>query len=660
MNEASSTSRGNRLLSSFLIALGFASLAAFGIRTIAHGGFWGHLAAGRWIIHNGIMREEVFSFTRLGARVVDAPWLYDVLLFGMFKVGGPVLVIMTHVLAVVAGFLFLLPVARRYAGPVSLGAGVLLGAWVLAPLFTVNPAILCLPFPALFIWLLTRETKPGWLWGLLLPAQVFWTNLHVSFFLGPLIAALFAIERAYAAASNPTTRARAAQGLVLTLALAAVTLVNPYGLALHQLALSSLLDPSLLVAQEYVSPLIGQFGRSLARHALTLAFFVGAAGLITERQRLPLALTTLAVVAAFLTVRSLIFSDYFALLAFPFICLSLRATAAYVLESLEFLKAHTAACRAGVQALLLVFNLATLAVVVGNRYFVSVGSLSGFGMGIAEDVFPAAAARVLAPAYFPDRAINLAMDGGFLAWEYPWRPICVDERGGVYGRELYDDLTRYLLNDAKAAERIEGQWAPGAVVLNCVWPGAGSAVRALVAGGRWRMEYFDGTTAVLLPADKPHPRLSGNAALRDAGLREIEAERRRYSAALGQLSAPPTPARLVGAGNIYMAMNRYPEARAVYELLVRGVPGMGSAWLNLGICLYQMNEVEPAIGCLQNATRLLPQNAMAWLWLGEALQKAGNSRAAESAFARGRELNPSQAATFLNKGVVPPPTVEVQ
>ena len=60
---------------------------------------------------------------------------------------------------------------------------------------------------------------------------------------------------------------------------------------------------------------------------------LGAGGLITLQKRLPSMITTLALIGAFLTVRSIGSLHLFAFLAFPFMVLSFNAVSEYLVDS---------------------------------------------------------------------------------------------------------------------------------------------------------------------------------------------------------------------------------------------------------------------------------------------------------------------------------------
>ncbi len=652
MNE---TKKNSWWQSGLFVLAGLAAVAAFGIRTISNGEVWGSLAAGRSIVQQGVPRVDTFSFTGAGSPWVDSTWLYDWLLYRLWTIGHAPLVIVLHTAIVVLAFVLLLPLARKWAGDVSVSLALLVSAWLLSPRFTVSAEIFCLVFLAAFMAVLSDDRKAWMPWAVLVPLQILWTSMHGSFFLGPLIAGLFALDLGLKERSAGGHRAVAMA--LLTAVLLIVTFANPYGARLHLYLLRSALDVSYTYVQEWISPFSAQFsGSVIIKHTVTLALLIGAGGLITERRRLPVAVTTLAVFGAFLVVRSLRYIDLFVILAFPFMALSLHAVGATIEERLASIRS---ALRIGAGVIALLLAVLTLGLVFSNRCYASIGSASSAGLGVEYDLFPNAAARVIARPDFPRRMVNMAFDGGFLAWQAPQQPIFVDARASLYGEEFFKIMNRWLVGVDEAWKMIEDRWDPGAVVINCCAPGAGTALRSVLASGRWALVYFDGTTVILVRSVSDNRKLIGDSALQDEGLALLESARKLYAARVAGGEEPGVAPRLIGAGNVFIALGRYAEAETVYRLLVAGAPSMGNALLNLGISQVELGKGEEAVQTLRRVTGVLPKQVYGWLYLSRACQLAGLTDESQQAYDRAKELNPKAASMFaqnvLNPGKATPP-----
>ncbi|GEM_PF-602205 len=678
----------NRVTQRILYCIGLLVLALPGIRTISHSEFWTHLASGRWIVQNGFVppRTDPLTWVKADAEWVNPSWLYDLLVYGLWQAGGATLVTLTHVVVVLAAFGLLIPVARRWAGPLAITYALILSAWLLAPRFEARPMILALFFPALFVFILSGYTRTAVLFPVLLAAQLFWTNIHGSFIAGPFISLLFVVQ-AYARGKGGLLESATLSSehklllnklAALTGGLVLISAVNPYLLGPHLEAFRALVN---IVVSEWISPFSEQFRSLFARHMVTLALIIGAGGLLAQKQKLPIALTVLAVLSAFMVVRSMPgYIHAFTLLAFPFFCLSIEAVGRYLANI--FFKTDRAQQTAGTALVGVAVLLAVVSAagVVSNRYYTGTGSTSSFGWGAVTGLYPESAAHIIEHPDFPERAINLPMDGGYLAWRFPERKIFMDQRIPLYGLRLYGDLAAGLMGEPTRWNAILNEWNPEAVILSGAWPNSAEAIRHLRQQDRWEMLYFDGTTAILLLNISANAGLLRNKAIYlEEGLQQIEEARKDYRARLGGFRHPPIPARLIGAANVFYSVRQYHAAAVIYELLTRGAPRMltppvylgicqaqmgrhaealrilppavealppdsrlaGLGHLNIGISLAHQEQFEEALNHLKRAADIHPGNPMIWLWMGRIYGEQGRTQEARAAFERAREIDPS-------------------
>lgn len=659
MNQSSGSSDRRFCFACLLCSFALVVLALSGIRTISSGSIFSHLSTGRWIAEHGVPRADAMSFTAAGASWISTTWLYDRLLAMFWGSGRAGLVTILHVLLVVGAFTALLPVARRWAGSAATALALVLSTWLLAPRFTTGPYAVGLLMAAVYVNVLSSDRKSWVPWAILLPLQILWTNLHGSFLLGPVILVIFAADAALRERSQGTLESEAGRSRVAALACLAaaavfVSLLNPYHVNLPLRVMSGASNMAFTYVQEWVSSISSQFTASAyAKHAVTFALLIGAGGLIAERRKLPISLTVLAVVSAFLAVRSLRYVEVLAVFAFPFIALSFDAIGTAVSRAASGVASVLNKALLVVIALLLVV---TACAFVSNSYYVASGSFSTFGLGVNDAAFPAASG-VLSRADFPARAVNLPADGGYLLWQNPGRQVFIDQRADVYGVDLFQSLNQCLAGVDGAWATLEEKWEPGAVVLNCTASGAGLTIRTLLMGKRWGLVYFDGGTAIFVRDASENVALLGNVELQTAGLKLIEAERQRYVAALraGKRAGAVSP-RLIGAGNTFLALGRYAEAEVVYSLLVNGLPTMGQAWVNLGICQLQLQRADAAIGTLSKATEMVPKNAAAWLYLGEAYRAKGMEQPARSCYDKAQSLNAGLVNAYVRSKAGPAAT----
>lgn len=667
------------------LPLAFVVLVLQGWRTISHADFWTHLASGRAIATSGIPRTNAWTQVAADAPWVNVYWLYDRLLYGIWSLGGAPLVTLTHVLAVVGAFALAARACRRFASPAALAMALLLSVWLLAPRFDARPALIGILFAASFIFVLQdRPLKPTTL-GILLPLQWLWTNMDPSFVWGPVILVLYTIETVIRPTSGGLSKALPWSAIFL-LALCAVTVVSPYGLGLHRTLLAGLAGPGTL---DWISPVSPQFSSNFTKHMVTLTLALGAAGLLMRKERLPLALTALAILSAFFMVRSLPnHLVLFTLLAFPFFALCVQSIGDFIQSILRAKPNHQAIARTAYAPFFILLFALSIWALLGNRFYSHAGHFSHTGLGVSAQLFPKGAHPVIEHPDFPERWLHLPMDGGYLAWAHPDRRAFINQRGAVYPPEIYTTLAQSLAGSTSAWARIEQDWQPEAVVLNNTWPLAADAVSFLTRQLNWQTVFFDGTTTVLLhPACDAPDLLAQAPEFLATGLASLEAQRQAYASALQGWRRPPLSSALIGGGAIFHQRGFYREAVACNRLLARGAPGFLSARLNLGIGLARLDKLETAIQTLEDllpqipndsllrtatqinlgiayvqanrperAARLLnqvvaaqPENALVWLWLSRAYERMGQPHDARHAIDQARALNPRLTEAFLQE-----------
>ena len=624
--------------------------ALMAVRTISHSDFWLHLAAGRQMATHGITRIDPFSFATAGqAAWVQDTWLYDWLIHSVWRLLDTPGVVVLH--ALLAGLAF---AAMSRLGHARRGATLLAGImalWLSAPQMVARPTLFALALASATIWTVRRPSTRGRLLAILIPLQVAWTNIHPTFLLGPALAALAALELALGSRPQPGARAsevrlsRRKDLLVVAAGMLAASLANPFGLRAHLQAMRQFVRPSDGWLLEWVSPYASLFDPGWMGALPTLVLGLIALGFVLHRQRLPWFESVLGVVSAFLIVWTPQHVEWCALLALPFLALSTHA----LLGGIERFLPDTA--RRFVRPASTGAGLAALAVstcaLTTSAYYRDSGSGSRFGWSVQEDLFPFAATENLLQAPgFPTRVYNLPLDGGALLWAQPHGKVLVDARTLVYGHTFLRDLNLALRGDQARWTELTSRIPADAFIFNCCWNGAGSIIRSLLMSRQWTIAYFDGTTAVLIPALRRNLVWMRRGPIQEAGLARLEAARQAYSDAISRGQHPPNPNRLIGAAAFLQSIGQFREAASLYALLARGSPEMTGAWLNLGICLVQRGDPDLAIPILEYTRDRIPKHVMGHLWLSRAYRETGRGDDADAAYAKAARLDRQVAEAF--------------
>ena len=656
----------------WFVLLGLLTLAAFGLRTISNSDFWLTLASGRWIAAHGVPHTDPFSLTRAQAPWVDLSWLYDWLVYGLWSAGGAALVTLVHVAVIGIAFGLLVRMTRNLGDPISITIALLVSAWLLAPAFVTRPRLLTLIFPAVFMFCLSTGGRRWWPWLVLLPAEVVWANMFHTFRLGPVICLCFAIQaftrwrRAQRgdvdAGEDAADRTTWLNPLLLAGGTLAVTLINPYGWKLYQEVMGIGVVAAGHRITEDISVFSHLFSTASTGQLVWLAAAVNIIGLLAEKRRLPLGLTLLAILGTGLAMFSPHYSLLMAVLSFPFFVLSIRAVGLFLHDAFSDILDRQSILFTRLAVVgILVIPTVTLARLVSNHYYYATGSASSFGLGLSEEAYPAAVTPVLMRPDFPAVTVNNPLDGGYLLWRVPQRPVFIDARLTLYGITLLEMVSRGLTGDLQAWQLLESRLTPGAVLLNCCQPQSAIGLSKLLSTGRWTLKYFDGVTALLLRNTPENRLLLQDPQLQAFGLYNLELARRAYVQRIDHHWFPAHSPALIGAGSVLMVLNQYAEAEKVYTLLTRGAPSMVDAWVELGICRLNLQHPSEALTALEQATTRAPRSAFAWLWYSQICTQLGLTQEAKAAWQRAQKLNPKQASSFLTQmqardaGKVPPP-----
>lgn len=616
--------------STIYVVLGLVFIALIGIRTISTPEIWTHLAQGR--------TNAPISYLE-AADSVNTTHLYDKIVYGLWEIGKAPALILFNVVCLLATFILLLQVSKKWGGELSQGFALLISGQLIFQSVDVGPQTVMMLFIALFVYLLSTIKKPGILFAALIPLQILWANTHGSFLFGPFIAALAAIQ---AGQQSKGSARKNQQGIPagllagLTVALLAATLVNPYFARLHSQVFASMARPYPI----YWSSLFREYFQTPARDPLIfLVLILGAGGLITLKKRLPAMLTTLAILGAFLVVRSMQSAQLFTVLAFPFMVLSFTAVGEYLSGSFGTLLGKQAKLlEPAVRAVFVLLIVLSIIPVVDNCAYAQYGSASKFGFGAQEELFPSGAEAILDHPAFPDKIINLEADGGYLAWTYPNRKVFVDYRPGRYDRKLLEDLNAMMLGNTKAYDAICEANRPEAIIVNTLSPSSAQGIVTLLSRGIWKLAYFDGTTAILLLNKEEFAPILNNKELQATGLAKLEAARAAYAAKLDKGCRAGNPAELIGSGKIFLALNRPAESQAIFALLLQGNSKIPGAWIGLGNSQLLLKDYDAAVETLGTATKRVPNSLFAWASYATACKYAGKTNEQQIAIAKVKEL----------------------
>jgi hypothetical protein len=246
-------------------AIGFMELARLpGAVDLAY-----HLKVGQLMVaEHAVPRTDVLAWTTAGRPWLDQNWGAQLVLYGIWRLGGfPLLTVAGAALTVASWALVAAACRRRTANLRLIAGAVLAGFAVSAAAFSVRPQLFSLLLFAAELYLLeVARTRPRV--ALAIPLLMpLWANLHGAFVVGIGLLVIEALAAAWR-----RDRAGAARYLLVTVAGVAGLLVNPWGVRVLRYAVSLPTNPA-------VTRIVSEWGPTSPRK-LTGALVVGALGLL--------------------------------------------------------------------------------------------------------------------------------------------------------------------------------------------------------------------------------------------------------------------------------------------------------------------------------------------------------------------------------------------
>jgi tetratricopeptide (TPR) repeat protein len=606
-----------------LVGLGLLFLALVGIRTISTPVLWSHLAQGS--------HAEAISYVET-ISVANCTILYDRLLLFFYNLGGAPLLIILNTIALLATFILLLQVGKKWGGAISQAFALLITGHLLFQGFDVGPQTCMMLFIALFVFILSAPRKPVILFASLIPLQILWTHIHATFLFGPLIALLATIQVMQQDKGGNRKRGQANRGnlyIMLTLLLFLATLANPYHIRMHLQVIQSLRQPMPFY---WASLFLDYFQVSSRDELIFFTLILGAAGLITLKKRLPFMLSALAIIGSFLVIRNPQAIQLFTALAFPFMVLSFTAVGEALSSSLKTIlaKKEKMLTPVTIGILALLFVLSGIPIVT-NCAYVQLGSASTFGLGVEENLYPAGAESILNHPDFPERAFNLAADGGYLAFKYD-RKVFLHMRSGYYSKALIEEVGSMLRGNNDAYNSIIDKYRPKAIILNTLDHSVieGSLARLLLRP-QWKLAYFDGSTAILVVNEERYASIFNDKTIQQSGMARLEAAKKAYKDRLDKGCSVGNSGELIGAGQVYLSLNRPGASKEIFQLLLEGNDRVPGSWVGLGRSQVLLKEFEAAIASLKRATELAPDSFTAWAHYADACKRGKKNEAYKQA-----------------------------
>lgn len=462
------------------------------------GDVWWALAYARLLVANGhLPTADPFTFSPHSTGFVDAQWLSQLLYFVPYRIAGLEAVMAFNAAVCTASAAIVLHAGWRRSG--SLGAAatsVLLftlpAFWLL---FARAQTLALLPFAATYWLLLCAATRPRTLVALG-AVEVAWANMHGSFFLAPMLSALFLAARALevyrAHGVRGVVRDRRSHFLVgAGIVQASASLATPHGFDLYRYALSLSAHPVVRQAiDEWLPTSLAkpdgwQFFAALG---ITLLFVA-----CSRRKMRPLEAVLLAVfvVMGLQAIRNVV---WFALICPPLIAPFLadlrapRPIEAFAAWLRQPDRSRTSELR------LVVLALAVVMAVPAGRGLNPL--VEPQPTQVVDDIYPQAAASFLMAHEYGPNVMSDHYWGAYLDWHFEGRyKAMVDAAIEAHPLRVWQDFASMQMGVANWQD-LADQY--GVDVLMLSHANQFRLIDVAWASPRWRLVYSDTQAAIFV------------------------------------------------------------------------------------------------------------------------------------------------------------------
>ena len=451
------------------------------VRSITDPDIWSHLRYGKWIVeHRAIPITDAFSSYGLGKRWIAYSWLFEVLVYGLYRSLGLLgLVLYTAALAMLITWALHGLLDRFQPDPAIACILTAAGILAMAPvLIHPRPWLPTIFFFIVEVTLVFMARQSGDRWPLLFlpPIFVIWANVHIQFVYGFFVLGVAAVEPLIEGDGGRDRAIR--QGrfwwmarLLVVCGLA--TLVNPYGVRIYLPVYDAItaIHPSLYL-QEFQAP---QF-RSIFDWIM-LAVILGGVFVLGRQKSirpLPALLLASGMVLSFRSARDV----WFVVVA------ALIVLVGHWSPDGRSVSRLSGPWRVGVVAAVATVAVAGVSLKAGKDRLEAV----------VAQTFPAAAAAAIEQRSYSGPIYNHYDWGGYLMWRLPGVLVSMDGRAPLHGD------ARILRSVATWAGQEGWDSDPELLEAGIVIGQRKSALVSLLRhDARFELAYQDGLAAVFIP-----------------------------------------------------------------------------------------------------------------------------------------------------------------
>jgi hypothetical protein len=466
-----------------------------------------HLKNGQLFIENGLIPKiNLYSYAYPDYPIINHHWGTGVVFYAIERLGGFTGLSVAFIVVSMVTFWIFINLATKYS---SFAIAAPIAVIVLPILITrheARPELFSYLFSGLFLQLLWgyKYGRLGFRWLFILPIlEIFWVNLHIYFFIGVVLIAVYLLESvvSFLTKKKPQVRGEIAGLTVVLLLTILAACLNPAGI-------SGVIYP-FFILNEYGVPVIENYSVGAILRAgynfLPLIYFVIIFSLISlswvyavikNRSSLSLGnflLSAFFFAMAWSAIRNFAFFAYFAL-----------PLAAVNLKNLLGEEDQTSLSPSILKVSAALIGIVFVLIMINPAYFVS-SNRGRVGIGLEEA--NGAAAEFLQKEKVQGPIFNNFDVAGYLVYYlFPGQRVFVDNRPEAYPARFFTDIYFPMQSDEAKWADTSHDYGFNVIVFNYRERSARSEqfIVRRVLDPMWAPVYLDKNIIILAKRDGPN------------------------------------------------------------------------------------------------------------------------------------------------------------
>ncbi|OGN06632.1 MAG: hypothetical protein A3B86_00355 [Candidatus Yanofskybacteria bacterium RIFCSPHIGHO2_02_FULL_38_22b] len=480
-----------------------------------------HLKVGEiiWQIKE-VPKTNLFSYTEPDFSFTNHHWLSEVIFLGVYNLAGFTGLILLKVFVILASFLLLFFIAKKQATFWPITISFILSILIFISRTEVRPEIFSFAILSFFLFALFKskhENTDYYLWFLPL-AQLLWVNLHIYFFIGPLIFLFFLIDKKINSKSQTlnskqyqNSNYQKSKPFFILFLIILATLANPAGFQGALLPFNILKEYGYsIIENQTLAFLSGFFGFNLSVFIFKLSVAVLALAFLLTVKKAKQRLFEILVSAFFIYAGFKMFRNLplYALASFPVLAILLT-------DAFKKTKTSVRAERVnyGFKLGVIVFLIFMILFVASNSYYKKEGHSKIFGFSVPNGL--KRAVNFIKDNKIKGPMFNNFDTGGYLMWQLPEEKVFVDNRPEAYSVEFFNKTYKPMQESKEKWAEFSEKYGINLIFFayTDATPWGEAFLGNITHDPNWRIVYINENVIILVKNIKSNEKIISNFAI---------------------------------------------------------------------------------------------------------------------------------------------------